>query len=278
MAIWLFSLLIGFGSFVAGLLGALTGLGGGVVLIPMLVLAFGVDLHYAIGSSLVAVVATSSGAAAAYVRQGYTNVRLGIILELATTGGALLGAFLAFFLATSFLEVLFGLVLLASAAWTALHVPKERAYFPATGMARWLELEGSYPTASGPQRYSAQRFPGGFALMFLAGIVSSLLGIGSGALKVLAMDQVMRLPFKVSTATSNFMIGVTAAASAGVYLNQGYVDPGLTMPVMLGVLAGAYVGAQVLARLQTTWLRRLFILVITVLAVQMIAKGIAGEF
>jgi uncharacterized membrane protein YfcA len=155
MTIWLFSLLIGLGSFAAGLLGALTGLGGGVVLIPMLVLAFGVDLRYAIGSSLVAVVATSSGAAAAYVRQGYTNVRLGIILELATTGGALLGAFLAFFLATSFLEVLFGLVLLASAAWTALHVPNERAYGPATGMARWLRfcpLSAAPPT----QRISAE--------------------------------------------------------------------------------------------------------------------------
>ena len=286
MTIWLFSLLVGAGSFAAGLLGALTGLGGGVVLIPMLVLAFGVDMHYAIGSSLVAVIATSSGAAAAYVKQGYSNVRLGIFLELATTSGALVGAFLAtartstgeLLLPVSWLSVLFGVVLLASAAWSSRHPPDEKDFVPPTGLARWLELESSFPTEEGLQRYAARRVPGGFGLMFFAGIISSLLGIGSGALKVLAMDQVMRIPFKVSTATSNFMIGVTAAASAGVYLNEGYIDPGLTMPVMLGVLSGAYAGAHVLARSQTLWLRRLFVIVITVLALQMIYKGATGGF
>src|SRR5207237_602797 len=163
-----FTALVGLGSVAAGLLGALTGLGGGVVIVPLLVLGFGIDLRYAVGTSLVSVLATR------------------------------------------------------------------------------LRLDGSSPTPEGPRPYHVRRMPVGFGLMFVAGSLSGLLGIGSGALKVLAMDQAMGLPFKVSTATSNFMIGVTAAASAGVYLRRGWLDPGLTMPVMLGVLLGAAAGARLL--------------------------------
>ena len=233
-------------SALAGLLGALTGLGGGVVITPALVLLFGVDLRYAIGASLVSVIATSSGAASAYVREGFSNIRIGMFLEVATTLGALFGAFLTARIPTSALAIIFGLVLLYSAFVSSRRHPPSHADAPRDALAERLRLDGSYPTAEGPHHYRVGRVKTGFAMMFGAGTLSGLLGIGSGALKVIAMDQAMRLPFKVSTTTSNFMIGVTAAASAGIYLNRGYIDPGLTMPVMLGVLLGSFAGAHIL--------------------------------
>jgi uncharacterized membrane protein YfcA len=270
------ALLVALGSFCAGVLGALTGIGGGIILVPMLTLLFHVDLRYAIGASLVSVIATSSGAAAAYVREGFTNVRVGILLEVATTTGALMGAGLAGVISTSALAVLFGCVLLFT-AYRSLRQPVEHLVTEAPrGISARLRLDSSYPTAHGLQRYSVQRVPGGFALMFVAGVLSALLGIGSGPVKVLAMDQMMRLPFKVSTTTSNFMIGVTAAASAGVYLHRGYIDPAIAFPVMLGVLAGALVGARALSGARTPWLRRLFTGVVVVLAIEMLAKGLRG--
>src|SRR5262245_17872987 len=253
-----FSILVAFLSFAAGLLGALTGLGGGVVIVPALALLFHIDIRYAIGASLVSVIATSSGAAAAYVKEGYTNIRIGMFLEIATTVGALVGAFLATQLPVAVIAIIFGLVLLYSAVLSGRphHDPTDAS--PADRWAARLKLHGEYPTPDGPQPYQARAIPLGFSLMFGAGILSGLLGIGSGAAKVLAMDHVMRLPFKVSTTTSNFMIGVTAAASAGVYLNRGYIDPGLAMPVMLGVLMGSMLGARVLVNAQTRALRLLF--------------------
>jgi uncharacterized membrane protein YfcA len=267
-----FTLLAAVGSFLAGLIGALTGLGGGVVIVPLLTLAFGVDFRYAVGASLVSVIATSSGAAAAYVREGFTNIRVGMFLEVATTIGALFGAYVAALISTSALAIVFGLVLLYS-AWSASRPRPQHLLSTPDPIAQRLRLDGSYPTKQGERYYHVQRVPLGFGLMLGAGALSGLLGIGSGAFKVLAMDQAMCLPFKVSTTTSNFMIGVTAAASAGVYFARGYIDPGIAMPVMLGVLAGATLGARVLKRATPTALRLLFAVVIAALALEMIYNG-----
>jgi len=238
-----FTILTGLSSLVAGFLGSLTGLGGGVVIVPLLTLVFGVDIRYAIGASLVSVIATSSGAAAAYVKEGYSNIRIGMFLEIATTVGALAGATLAAKLSTAAIAVVFGLVLIYSSYLSSRPRTETVRKDPSDRLATLLRMDGTYPSPEGPQTYHVHGIPLGFGLMFIAGTLSGLLGIGSGAVKVLAMDQAMRLPFKVSTTTSNFMIGVTAAASAGVYLNRGYIDPGLAMPVMLGVLAGSLLGA-----------------------------------
>jgi uncharacterized membrane protein YfcA len=263
---------------VAGLLGALTGLGGGVVIVPLLTLGFGVDIRYAIGASLVSVIATSSGAAAAYVKEGYSNIRVGMFLEVATTFGALTGAYLAVSTPTSAIAIIFGVVLLFS-AYMANKPPKEPpADEPPDRYATRLKMDGTYPTARGERSYHVRNVPTGFGLMYIAGVLSGLLGIGSGAVKVLAMDQAMRIPFKVSTTTSNFMIGVTAAASAGIYLHRGYIDPGLAMPVMLGVLAGALIGARILPHAKVRTLRMVFSGVIAALAVEMIFKGVIGSF
>lgn len=268
-----FTVLVGLGSFVAGFLGALTGLGGGVVIVPMLVLAFHVDLHYAIGASLVSVIATSSGAAAAYVREGYSNIRIGMFLEIATTLGALAGAYLATRAPTSAISLIFGVVLILSAFLSLREHPLSLDEGPPDPLAKRLHLDSAYPTSSGWQKYRVHHVPLGFLLMAVAGMLSGLLGIGSGALKVLALDQAMKLPFKVSTTTSNFMIGVTAAASAGVYLNRGYIAPELAMPVMLGVLAGSLTGARVLTRAHPHLLRIVFAVVVVVLGGEMIYKG-----
>src|ERR1051325_4690913 len=269
-----FALLVGAGSFAAGLLGALTGLGGGIVLVPMLTLLFHVDLRYAIGASLVSVIATSSGAAAAYVRDGYTNVRIGIFLEVATTIGALVGAAIAGVVSTSGLAILFGAMLILSAARTkSVDHPLGRPSHP---WATRFRLDGAYPTPDGMAAYSVQGVPAGVALMFGAGVLSALLGIGSGAVKVLAMDGAMRLPFKVSTTTSNFMIGVTAAASAGIYLKRGYIAPAIVFPVMLGVVVGATLGARVLTRARTDRLRVLFTGVVILLSIEMLYNGATG--
>lgn len=263
-------------SLVAGFLGALTGLGGGVVVTPALTILLGVDLHYAMGASLVSVIATSSGAAAAYVREGYSNVRIGMFLEIATTVGAVVGAHLTSVVPASTLALIFGVVLLYS-AWHSLHTPRERGTSARDPLSARLKLEGEYPGPRGPIQYYAQRVKTGFGLMFGAGLLSGLLGIGSGAMKVIAMDQAMRIPFKVSTTTSNFMIGVTAAASAGIYLSRGYIRPSLAMPVMLGVLAGSLAGARLLVGAKTKALRIIFAAVIAVMAVEMISSGLHGE-
>jgi len=277
MTILLFTVLIALGSFVAGFLGALTGLGGGVVVVPLLALAFGVDIRYAIGASLVSVIATSSGAAAAYVREGYSNIRIGMFLEIATTIGAIVGAMIATHVTTSTIGIVFGLVLLYSAFLSGrpqTNVPVDDS---PDRLATSLKLNGTYPVGNSLRAYTVHRVPLGFSLMFGAGTLSGLLGIGSGALKVIAMDQAMLIPFKVSTTTSNFMIGVTAAASAGIYLSRGYIDPGIAMPVMLGVLAGSLLGARVLVKARTKWLRLVFSAVIVVLGLEMIYNGFSGK-
>ena len=249
-----------------------------MVLVPVLTLMFHVDIRYAIGASLISVIATSSGSAAAYVREGFSNVRIGMFLEVATTIGALCGAWLATRIHTRALAMIFGGVLIYSAylSWRQTRHPVKAK----TTVNPWsdrLRLSGSYPDRTGVERhYTVDRIPGGFVTMFGAGTISGLLGIGSGAVKVLAMDRIMRIPFKVSTTTSNFMIGVTAAASAGIYLRRGYVDPGLAFPVMLGVLAGSLLGAKVLVRARVSVLRVVFVVVILALGVEMIVNGWRG--
>jgi uncharacterized protein len=263
-------------SFFAGLLGALTGLGGGVVIVPALVLLFHVDLRYAIGASLVSVIATSSGAAVAYVREGFSNVRIGMFLEVATTLGAVGGAYLAARVSTPAIGIIFGVTLLYS-AWSSFREPHSETTHPPNALAEKLRLTGDYPTKDGRQSYVAENVPAGFGIMFIAGLLSGLLGIGSGAVKVLAMDHAMKLPFKVSTTTSNFMIGVTAAASAGIYVGRGYIAPGLAAPVMLGVLAGSLLGAHLLTRIRVPVLRVVFAVVIVALGVEMIYSGATGR-
>jgi uncharacterized protein len=269
-------LIIWLGSFIAGLLGALTGLGGGIVIVPLLTLVFGVDIRYAIGASLISVIATSSGAASAYVKEGITNIRIGMFLEIATTIGALVGAFLAGLVSTQAIAIIFGLVLLYSAIITSRKKDEHIALEP-DSIATKLRLNGSYPVDGNVISYNVQKVPQGFSIMFVAGTLSGLLGIGSGAAKVLAMDHVMLIPFKVSTTTSNFMIGVTAAASAGIYLSRGYIDPVLSMPVILGVLLGSLIGVKFLVKTKSSRLRLIFAFVISALAIEMIINGVAGK-
>jgi uncharacterized membrane protein YfcA len=279
MSILVFSALLFVTSIVAGFLGALTGLGGGVVIVPVLTLLFKVDIRYAIGASLVSVIATSSGAAVAYVREGLSNIRIGMFLEVATTLGALLGAYLTAKVSSHWIAIVFGLVLLYSAVSPYLQrsSPVSAPAKTVDPLGARLELSGVYPGPNGGEQYTAQHVPLGFGIMFGAGTLSGLLGIGSGAVKVLAMDQAMKLPFKVSTTTSNFMIGVTAAASAGIYLSRGYIDPVIAMPVMLGVLAGSLLGTRILVKAKVTTLQSLFALVIVVLGCEMIYSGIMGS-
>ena len=277
MSVIEFSIWVWLGSALAGFLGALTGLGGGVVIVPLLALLFKVDIHYAIGASLVSVIATSSGAAAAYVKEGFSNIRIGMFLEIATTLGALLGAFLATRISSGAIAIVFGFVLIYSACLSLRRHAHDGQEVPPDRLASRLKMNGSYPAPEGRRRYNVTNVPSGFGLMLGAGTLSGLLGIGSGAVKVLAMDQVMKIPFKVSTTTSNFMIGVTAAASAGVYLSRGFVDPALSMPVMLGVLAGSFLGSRVLVRARVKVLRMVFACVIVVLGIEMIYNGFSGR-
>jgi uncharacterized membrane protein YfcA len=264
-------------SVAAGLIGALAGVGGGILVIPALTIGFGVDFRLAVGASIVSVIATSSGAAAAYVRDRMTDMRVGMFLELATTTGAVSGALLAAVIAPAFLYVLLGVVLLGSAGMQVARMgeetpPKE----PPSPLASRLRLESSYPDRKLGREvpYSARRIPLGFVLMWIAGVVSGLLGIGSGVLKVLAMDAAMRLPIKVSSATSNFMIGVTAAASAGIYLGRGDVDPQVAAPVALGVLVGALLGARLLHHVSNRTVRLVFVPVLVAVGIETIGRGV----
>ena len=261
----------------AGGVGAVLGLGGGILLVPLLTMFFGVNLHYAMGASLVSVIATSSGAAAAYLRRGMSNIRIGLFLVMATTGGAVVGATLTGIMPTRALELILGLALGYSAYTTIrmlnIELPPD---LPVDPLALRFDLQGTYYDARLGQevKYHAVRVRLGFAAMFAAGVLSGLLGIGSGAFKVLAMDYVMRLPMKVSTATSNFMIGITAAASAGVYFSRGDIHPLIAAPVAVGVLVGASVGTIVMARLRNATLRKVFLPVILYLAGAMILRGL----
>jgi uncharacterized membrane protein YfcA len=265
-------------SLVAGFVGAMAGMGGGVILIPVLTL-LGMDIKRAIGISLVSVIATSSGAASAYVRDRITNLRVGMFLEMFTIVGALAGASLTLVVSHRALFLAFGFTLMAT--WVALFVRRNEPWRPLARVdrfSRWLELRGSYDDAAQKQTivYQAGRAYLGAPLMFLAGVIAGLLGIGAGALKVLIHDLVMGLPPKVSTTTSNLIIGVTALAGTSVYLSAGLIDPGLAAPVILGVSGGALVGTRVLVRITNAAVRRFFLLVLLVLGVEMLLRGIRG--
>jgi uncharacterized membrane protein YfcA len=267
--LWLFVVAMG-----TSVLGGMLGMASGIFIVPILTLFGGVGLHTAVAASLVSVIACSCGGAAPFLRARLTNVRLAIVLEVATTMGALTGVFLAGVLSISFLYGLFTVILLLSAL-QMLGRRKDPAGLqleaPASSWASQLQLHAAYPGSKDTQDipYYVHRLPLGMSFMYAAGLVSALLGIGSGVLKIPAMDSVLKLPIKVSSATSNFMIGVTAAASAGVYFVRGDIVPAIAGPVALGSVLGALVGAKILLRLSGDWLRLLFVAVLVALAVQM---------
>lgn len=270
----LFSLLIYIGSFSAGLLGSLTGLGGGIIVVPMLTILFGVDIHYAAGASLISVIATSSGAASAYVKEGYSNIRIGMFLEIATTIGAIIGASLAGIVPAKVIYIVFALVLVYSSINSFIAKKNPEITNSADTYSKLFRLNGTYPTPNGLKEYSVRKVPLGFGLSSFAGIISGLLGIGGGVIKVLVMDRIMKIPFKVSATTSNFMIGVTAAASAGIYLKNGYINAAIVMPVMLGVLSGAFTGAKILHITPSKLLRIIFTIIMIIMAFEMFRSGL----
>ena len=278
MTILAFTLILLAASYCAGLLGSLTGLGGGVVVIPVLTLCFGVDFHYAVGAALVASIATSSGSGSAYVKEGVTNIRLGMFLEIATTIGAVCGAAVAIYLNSNTIAIIYGGVLVLTAAMQQRR-KSDHDGVVGSEMARRLKLFGSWPQKDGTMKqYQLRHVGGGFSVMYVAGVLSGILGIGSGVLKVIAMDGIMKVPFKVSTTTSNFMMGVTACASAVIYVQRGNIVPGMACPVMIGVLFGALTGAKLLKRLDVRLLRRIFCIVILMVAANMIYQGATGKF
>lgn len=270
----IFSFLICIGSFLAGFLGSLTGLGGGIIVVPMLTILFGVDIHYAAGASLISVIATSSGAASAYIKEGYSNIRIGMFLEMATTIGAIIGASLASILSANIIYIIFAIVLIYSVVNSFISKSNKEIASIGNKYASFFRLNGTYPVSKGVEEYSVQRIPLGFGVSSFAGIVSGLLGIGGGVIKVLAMDRIMKVPFKVSATTSNFMIGVTAAASAGIYLKNGYINAAVVMPVMLGVLGGAFTGAKILHLTSSKMLRIIFTIIMIIMAFEMLRNGL----
>ena len=278
MTVLAFTLILLLAAYSAGLLGSLTGLGGGVVVIPVLTLGFGVDFHYAIGAALVASIATSSGSGSAYVKEGITNVRLGMFLEIATTIGAVCGAVVAVWLNNNIIAIIYGCVLLLTAAMQQRR-KSDHDGVVGSETARRLKLFGTWPQKDGSLKaYELKNVGGGFGVMYVAGVLSGILGIGSGVLKVLAMDGLMKVPFKVSTTTSNFMMGVTACASAVVYVQRGIIAPGIACPVMIGVLFGALTGARLLKRMNVRILRQIFCVAITLVALNMIWQGFSGAY
>lgn len=274
----IFTLILLAASYAAGLLGSLTGLGGGVVVIPVLTLCFGVDFHYAVGSALVASIATSSGSGSAYVKEGITNVRLGMFLEIATTIGAVAGALVAVYLNNSVIAIIYSIVLFLTGT---MQFVKKQDHTGERGSeaARRLRLFGTYPDKDGVSHaYELRNVAGGFGVMGIAGMLSGILGIGSGVLKVIAMDNLMKVPFKVSTTTSNFMMGVTACASAVVYVQRGNIAPGIACPVLIGVLFGALTGARLLKRLDVRLLRKIFAFAVFAVAINMMYMALTGGF
>jgi uncharacterized membrane protein YfcA len=276
LTLLLFTTVLFCSAILAGILGALTGLGGGIVLIPILVLLLKVNMYYAMGASLIAVITTSTATSIPFLNKGYTNLKIGMFLETSAVVGALLGSLLILILNTNIIAIIFGIVLIISAFLTW---RRKEAISDANTSHPWaasMQLNGDYDTVAGTKAYQVQNVPLAWGIMFIAGILSSLLGIGSGTLKVLAMDQAMQLPYKVSTATSNFIIGITASVSAGIYFFRGYIDPVITFPIAIGVMIGALTGAKIMHHANVKLLRKLFSIVIVFLAVQMIYKGLTG--
>lgn len=258
----------------AGFLGALLGLGGGIIIVPVLTLFYHVNIRYAIAASLVSIVATSSGAAASYLKDSLTNLRLAVFLEVGTVSGAIVGFLISSYIQPKFLFLLFGIFLFLSALMM-LRNREDRISKVNHPWAEALRLHGSYPEGTGNWiNYNIQKVPLGLFAMFGAGALSALLGIGSGIFKVLAMDGAMRIPIKVSSATSNFMIGVTASASAGAYLLRGDVRPEIAAPVAVGIILGSFYGAKIMLKMPAARIRQIFVVVLTIVSIQMILKGL----
>lgn len=265
------------GAISAGLLGSLTGLGGGVIIIPLLTLGFGVPMHYAIGASLISVIGTSSGAAVAFVKEGFTNMRIGMFLEIATTAGAIVGALVSGMLNPNTIGIIFASILLLTVILNLKGKPDHQEPRIKGSLEDKLKLYGTFPDKGVLKSYSARNTVPGFFMMMFAGAMSGLLGIGSGALKVLAMDNMMRLPFKVSTTTSNFMIGVTAVASSLIYFQRGEIIPVIVAPVLVGVVVGSFIGSKTLMVSKTKKLKTFFAIVITVLSIYMMYNGLSSN-
>ncbi len=271
-----FTIIVFLVSILGGVLGSILGLGGALVVTPLLTIFLGIDIHFAIGASIVSIIATSSGAAATYVKDRITNLRIGMFLELGTTCGAIVGAALAAYANSIILEAIFGCVLIVTLVPVLMKIGEDIPRSPELkGLAKRLALRGSYTETDGSQvGYNADRPGAGMLGMVLAGVLSGMLGIGSGAFKVLSMDLAMKLPMKVSTTTSNFMIGVTAAASAGIYFVRGDVDPFIVAPVALGILIGAAFGSRILLRVRNPTVRKVFAVVLAATAIEMILSAI----
>ncbi|MEM0073353.1 MAG: sulfite exporter TauE/SafE family protein [Thermoplasmatales archaeon] len=270
-------LLILLASLFAGVIGSLAGLGGGVLIVPFLTLFFRVPISLAIGASIISVIATSSGAASAYVKDRISNIRVGTFLVLFTTTGAILGAVIEHITPVRLVYIIFGIVLLISLLPFVRKLGEEAPEgIKNAPFAEKLSLNSSFydPYTKREIKYNVTGLKGGSAVMFIAGLISGLLGIGSGVFKVIAMDEFMKLPIKVSTTTSNFMIGITAAASAGIYFFNGDVNPFIAAPVAIGVLAGAVIGTRLLVSIKGTTVRKVFAIIIVVVAVEMLLNGV----
>ena len=261
----------------AGVFGSMLGLGGGIIIVPVLTLLFGVPMQTAVAASTVSIIATSTGAAVAFLQDRLTNTRVAIWLEMGTSTGALSGALIAGYLDQRFLYILFGLLL----TYSGYNMFKTRKNELPEGvqpdrLSQTLQLQGSYTDRQLGKKvdYQVTGTLPGLIVMYFSGIAAGLLGIGAGIFKVPAMDQIMRIPFKASTATSNFMIGVTAASGAVVYFARGDVKPMITGPVVLGVLLGAILGAKLMVRLKSSTIRKLFIPIIIYTAFEMIYRGL----
>jgi uncharacterized protein len=263
-------------AFGAGFVGAISGLGGGVFIVPALIIVAHMPMRIAVGASLISVVATSAGASVAFVRDGWTNLKVAMVLECATVTGAVTGAYLAGVVPVVVLELLFAAMMLQS-AYFSLKKKGDDILPKGDSLAERLDLGGEIPDQPGQLvHYGVVNVPQGGLLMIVAGLMSGLLGIGSGALKVMAMDYIMHIPLKVSSATSNFMIGVTAGAGALVFLARGDVSTALAAPVALGVTAGALTGSRVLPRLETAELRIVFVVILVLIAAEMAWRAVTG--
>jgi uncharacterized membrane protein YfcA len=270
----MFGLILIFISIFAGFLGSLLGLGGGIIVVPALTLLFGVDIKYAVAASLISIIATSSGAAAGFIKDHLTNLRLAVLLEVGTVSGAMVGFLLASLISSSQLFIIFGSFLLLSAIML-LRKKGDSLSMNDHPWSKKLKLAGTYPGHKGViTEYKVENVPLGLIAMFFAGTLSALLGIGSGIFKVLAMDGAMKLPMKVSSATSNFMIGVTASASAGAYFLRGDIRPEIACPVSVGIIMGSWIGARVMPRMPAATIRKIFVAVLLIVSVQMIMKGL----
>lgn len=270
----IFTLIVFLGSSIAGFIGALTGLGGGLLLIPLLTIVCGVDIHYAIGTSLLSIIATSSGAAQSYIKEGLVNIRLAMLLGIPTTLGAIAGSFIATEISKNMISLIFGIVLFATAVFIIFKNNTPFKLFPKNPLATRLKLNDSYQSPKGRIEYNVRSLPMGIILMLLAGVLSTLIGIGSGVVMVPALDNCMKLPYRVSTATSTLMLGVTALAGVWLYIPKGYINPLITFPTVIGILMGSFIGAKSMPFIKTKNLKIIFAVMAMLIACKMVYNAL----